>query len=216
MLPSTQISPPSLRQATPQISSQTSVQASAQTSVQTSVQISVQASTQTSSQTSAVEYDFLIIGHGNELCGDAAVGPWVAMTVADWQVPAVKSVAVPQLIPELTAELAQTNYVIFVDACGHSRIRTMQIAPIDVCEQPPSRAFAAHKYDPLSLLHLTQRLYHRHPQSWLLQIPIESCDLGSDLSSKAHQGCDRALRSIQQFLVTYRQPMSRERYEHSA
>lgn len=186
MLPSTQISPP--------IASQTSSRASAQTIAQAS---------------KTVEYDFLIIGYGNELCGDAAVGPWVAMTVADWQLPAVKSVAVPQLIPELTAELAQTNYVMFVDACGHSRIRTMQIAPIVICEQPPSRAFAAHTYDPLSLLNLTQRLYRRHPQAWLLEIPIESCDLGRNLSSKAHQGCDRALRAIGQFLVTYRRPVPR-------
>lgn len=67
-------------------------------------------------------------------------------------------------------------------------------------------AFAAHSYDPLALLNLTQRLYNHHPQAWLLQIPIESCDLGSGLSSKAHQGCDRALRAIGQFLVTYRRP----------
>lgn len=152
------------------------------------------------------EYDFLIIGYGNELCGDAAVGPWVAMAVADWQLPTVKSLAVPQLMPELTAELAKTNYVIFVDACGLKEICTVQIDPIVVCEQPPSRAFAAHSYDPLALLNLTRRIYQRHPQAWLLQIPIESCDLGSALSSKAHQGCDRALRSIEQFLITYRQP----------
>ncbi|MBE9069162.1 hydrogenase maturation protease [Leptolyngbya cf. ectocarpi LEGE 11479] len=193
MLPSTQISPPITRR----------------TSSLTSPRTSAQAPT-------TAEYDFLIIGYGNELCGDAAVGPWVAMSVADWQLPAVKSVAVPQLIPELTAELAQTNYVMFVDACGHNRIRTVQIAPIVVCEQPPSRAFAAHTYDPLSLLNLTQRLYHRYPQAWLLQIPIESCDLGGDLSSKAHQGCDRALRSIEQFLITYRRPVFGERYGHNA
>lgn len=193
MLPSTQISPPIARQASPRASART-----ARTSAQPAP---------------TVDHDFLIIGFGNELCGDAAVGPAVAMSVADWELPAVKSVAVPQLSPELTAELAQTNYAIFVDACGHSRIRTVQIAPLVVCEQPPSRAFAAREYDPLSLLNLTQRFYHRHPQAWLLQIPIESCDLGGDLSSKARKGCDRALRSIEQFLVTYRQPC--RRYGHS-
>ncbi|MFG6100088.1 hydrogenase maturation protease [Leptothoe sp. ISB3NOV94-8A] len=154
-----------------------------------------------------LEYDFLIIGYGNELCGDDAVGPWVAMVVAEWHLPAVKSLAVPQLTPELTAELAKTNYVMFVDACGNQGIQTVQIDPIVAYdEQPESMAFAAHSYDPLALLNLTQRLYNHHPQAWLLQIPIESCGLGRQLSSKAHQGCDRALRSIEQFLVTYRQP----------
>ncbi|MEM8613429.1 MAG: hydrogenase maturation protease [Cyanobacteria bacterium P01_H01_bin.105] len=173
-------------------------------------------STQTLSKTSSqappqkskvFKYNFLIIGYGNELCGDDAVGPWVAMVVDNWKLPAVKSLAVSQLAPELTADLANTNYVIFVDACGRQNINTVQIDPLVIYdEQPSSMAFSAHSYDPLALLNLTQRLYNRHPQAWLLQIPIESCDLGSDLSSKAHQGCDRALRSIGQFLVTYRQP----------
>lgn len=129
------------------------------------------------------------------------------MVVDNWKLPAVKSLAVSQLAPELTAELAKTNYVIFVDACGRQNIGTVQIDPIVICdEQSTSMALSAHSYDPLALLNLTQRLYNRHPQAWLFQIPIESCDLGSGLSSKAHQGCDRALRSIEQFLVTYRQP----------
>ncbi|WP_051394535.1 hydrogenase maturation protease [Leptolyngbya sp. Heron Island J] len=162
-----------------------------------------------STQTSTVlEYDFLVIGYGNELCGDDAVGPWVAMVVADWNLPAVKSLAVSQLTPELTAELAKANYVMFVDACGQKAIRTVQIDPITIYdEQPSSMAFAAHSYDPLALLNLTQRLYNRHPQAWLLQIPVESCDLRGELSSFARQGCDRALRSIEQFLVTYRSPI---------
>ena len=85
-----------------------------------------QISSPTSSRAStALEYDFLIIGYGNELCGDDAVGPWVARAVAEWQLPAVKSLAVPQLTPELTTELAKTNYVMFVDACGYSNIRTV-------------------------------------------------------------------------------------------
>lgn len=161
----------------------------------------------TSFQTSKVfDYDFLIVGYGNDLCGDDAVGPWVAMVVDSWKLPAVRSLAVAQLTPGLTAELAKTNYVIFVDACGRQKINTVQIDPIVICdEQSSSMALAARSYDPLALLNLTQRLYNRHPQAWLLQIPIESCDLGSELSSKAHQGCDRALRSIRQFLVTYRQ-----------
>ena len=161
-----------------------------------------------SNQTSiALEYDFLVIGYGNELCGDDAVGPWVAMVVADWDLPAVKSLAVPQLTPELSQELAKAHCVMFVDACSQKTIQTVQIDPIDVYDQQASSmAFAAHSYDPFALLSLTQRLYKHHPQAWLMQIPIESCELGKELSSVARRGCDRALRSIEQFLVTYRQP----------
>lgn len=160
----------------------------------------------------ALDYDFLIIGYGKDWCGDDGAGPQVAATVADWQLPSVKSLALAQLTPELTADLAKTNYVIFVDACGQRRIRTVQIAPIVIHnQQPRSMAFAAHSYDPLTLLNLTQRLYKRHPQAWLLQIPIESCLPGTELSPKAHQGCAQALRSIGQFLLTYRQPYLHEK-----
>lgn len=123
----------------------------------------------------------------------------------------VKSIAVAQLTPALTAELAKTNYVMFVNACGYSCVQTVQIAPIVICDQQPSsRAFAAHSYDPRALLSLTQRLHQQHPQAWMLQIPIESCDTGHTLSSKAYQGCAHALRSVEQFLLTYRQPQGLE------
>ncbi|MEM9976771.1 MAG: hydrogenase maturation protease [Cyanobacteria bacterium P01_D01_bin.2] len=170
---------------------------------------SIQPSTQAPPQIStALDYEFLIIGYGHELCGDAAVGPWVATAVAKWNLPTVKAVAVPQLIPNLTADIAKAHYVIFVDACDQTRIRTVQITPIVPCDLPPlSMAFAT--YDPQALLCLTQRLHSRHPQAWLVNVPIESCALGSDLSSKAHKGCDHALRAIEQFLLTYRQPRGR-------
>ncbi|MGD1852869.1 MAG: hydrogenase maturation protease [Leptolyngbyaceae cyanobacterium] len=167
-----------------------------------------QTSPKVGNQTSpALDYDFLIIGYGDKRCGDSAVGPWVATTVADWKLPTVKSFAVEQLTPGLTDELVKTNYVMFVDACGHDSIRTVQIDPIVTSNQQlSSMAFAAHSYSPLALLNLTQRLYQRHPQAWLVQIPIESCNVQTDLSAKARHGCDRALRLIEQFLMTYRQP----------
>ena len=153
----------------------------------------------------ALDYEFLIIGYGNELCGDAAVGPWVAAAVAKWDLPTVKAVTVPQLIPNLTADIAKANYVIFVDACGQTCMRTVQITPI-VLGEPPPTFMACTAYDPQALLRLTQHLHSRHPQAWRVQIPVESCGPGGDLSSKAYKGCDHALRAIEQFLLTYRRP----------
>ncbi|MEM6255222.1 MAG: hydrogenase maturation protease [Cyanobacteria bacterium P01_D01_bin.156] len=171
-------------------------------------QVSAHNSPKTSSQAALnIDYDFLVIGAGDESYGDAAVGPRVAMAVADWKLPTVKAMAVSQLIPELSDNLVKTNYVMFVEACDRKAVRTIQIAPIVTFEQQvSSMAFAAQNYDPLSLLHLTQRRHNRHPQAWLLQIPIESCEANCELSPKAYQGCDQALRAIQQFLITYRQP----------
>ncbi|MEO1401770.1 MAG: hydrogenase maturation protease [Cyanobacteria bacterium J06635_1] len=155
----------------------------------------------------ATQYSFLIIGYGNELRSDDAVGPWVARAVADWQLPAVKSLAVHQLTPELADVISEADYVIFVDACGESCSQTVQLDPLGVdCSVPRATSLGVHSYAPMALLSLTQGLYGHHPQAWLLQIPTECFGLGETLSATAREGCDRALRIIEQFLRTYQWP----------
>ena len=155
----------------------------------------------------STQYSFLIIGYGNELRGDDAVGPRVAMAVADWQLPSVKALVVHQLTPDLAADIAKTDYVIFVDACGEHCNQPVQINPIVIRKQElPTFPLGTHSCDSSTLLNLTQRIYGCHPQAWLLEISTECLSPGTQLSSTAHQGCDRALRIIEQFFTTYRQP----------
>ncbi|GEM_PF-174508 len=157
----------------------------------------------------ATQCSFLIIGYGNELRGDDGVGPMVAMTVADWQLPSVKSLGVQQLTPELAAEIVQADYVIFVDACGQSCAPTIQLNPIVIRQeslQSSTAALLSHTCEPATLVSLTQRLYGRHPQAWLLQIPTEQHDLGMHFSKTAQRGVDKALRKIEQFFITYLRP----------
>jgi len=154
-------------------------------------------------------YPFLIIGYGNDLRGDDAVGPKVAMTIASWHLASVKSLAVNQLMPELAAEMVKADYVIFVDACGRRCAPTIQLDPI-----VPDKKTLAHCTEPLlnhacepsALVALTQFLYDRHPQAWWLQIPTECHELGQSLSNTAQRGVDRALRTIEQFFITYLWP----------
>ena len=160
-------------------------------------------------QKPTTQCSFLIIGYGNELRGDDGVGPRVAMTVADWRLPSVKSLAVHQLTPELAAIIAESDYVIFVDANHKCCAQTVQISPVVVSRTLsalyPSPVLA-HHCEPSPLLTLTHMLYGRHPQAWLLQIPAECFEMGKSISDTAHQGIDRALRTIEQFFTTYLQP----------
>lgn len=150
---------------------------------------------------------FLVIGYGNELRGDDAAGPYVASAVADWRLPSVKAMALPQLTPELVNDLVATDYAIFIDACGHHTCApTVQLEPIVGPEAPKWIPAMTHSCNPWSLLTLTQRLYGRMPQAWLLQIPTENFELGDSLSSTAQRGCDLAKRTIEQLLQTYQQP----------
>ena len=58
----------------------------------------------------------LVIGYGNDLRSDDAVGKRVAEAVATWKLPSVQALAVHQLTPELTVKLTDVDRAIFVDA----------------------------------------------------------------------------------------------------
>ncbi|WP_035985284.1 hydrogenase maturation protease [Leptolyngbya sp. KIOST-1] len=154
-------------------------------------------------------YAFLIIGYGNPLRGDDGVGPQVAQTVSAWQVPSVKALSVPQLLPELVVEMGAAEYVIFVDAWGKCGASAPCLEPIIATPAALNHGTIPaldHVCDPAALVALTQWIYGRHPQAWLLQIPTECCDLGGAFSKTAKHGVDSALRTIEQFLTTYRRP----------
>jgi hydrogenase maturation protease len=170
-------------------------------------QIAAQIATSPTSQVTT-QYRFLVVGYGEDLKGDSAAGLRVAETVARWQLPSVKAMAVSQLTPELVNSMAQADYVIFVDVCSQpGRARSFQLEPIVIGDRALRTVSSdTHSYNLLTLLNLTKQLYGYAPLAWLLLIPSESFEPGKALSSTSQRGCDRALCSIGQFLQTYQQP----------
>lgn len=160
---------------------------------------------------------FLIIGYGNELCGDEAVGAQVARQIARWQLPQVRAIVVPQLLPELTTEMMNADYVIFVDACGHKSCAfSVQAEPLSSSDahtllvaSSTAEPFLIHhhgvtpRHSAQGLLALTHKLYGYAPQGWIIQVPVEKFDCGAGLSSTAQRGVDEAVRTIERFLVNY-------------
>ncbi len=184
------------------LSRQLSRQRSEQTSHQQLPELPRQATLRRSTQ-----YSFLIVGYGNELRGDDAVGAQVANTVASWNLPQVSSIVVHQLLPELATKLAAVDYVIFVDACGEeSCARTIQLSPISATQSNRTATALTRAHSAQGLLALTQKLYGHTPQAWLLQVPTESFDFGKQLSSTALRGSDQAVQTIERFLINYQVP----------
>lgn len=153
---------------------------------------------------------FLIVCCGNELQGDAAVGPSVAMTISGWKLASVHAVVVDELTPALILELARTNYVIFVEPCAEGdRARTAQLCPI--VAQPlhsENIHIEANQCSANALLSLTQQIHNTCPQSWLMKVPTEDFRFPGKLSSTAITGINQALKTITQFLRTYQSPQS--------
>lgn len=139
----------------------------------------------------------LVIGYGNSLRNDDGIGMRVAEIVASWHLPQVRSLFLHQLTPELTAELAQVDLAIFVDACQAFDTNTIKLDRLK-----PSNAinFNSHFSDPRALLSLTQALFGECPQAWWVIVPGVNFELGDRLSSIAEQGIFQALSQIKSLL----------------
>jgi hydrogenase maturation protease len=135
----------------------------------------------------------MVIGYGNELRSDDAIGPKVANTIESWHLSSVQSLAVHQLTPELAANLATADLAIFVDACIDAEPFDVQVRSL----LPSSRRILrAHTSDPQSLLGLTQLLYGHCPSAWLVTVPGVNFEIGDRLSPIAETGIAIALVKI--------------------
>lgn len=168
--------------------------------------------------------NILVIGYGNTLRGDDAVGPLVAEQVAIWNWPDVRSLPVHQLTPELAAEIAQVEAVFFIDA---AIAQPTQSPPelgdlgFDVSAQPNvgecnadeyffnltphhiQRLFPDstpssldHTWTPGILLQLAKLLYGATPIAYQLLIPARQFDYGQPLSTIAQSGLDWAITTL--------------------
>jgi hydrogenase maturation protease len=134
----------------------------------------------------------LVIGYGNTLRCDDGVGYQVAETVAEWQLPQVRSIAIHQLLPELAADIAEVEIVVFVDAVVaiDSLAPNITIVPLVAGEDA---TFSTHIITPQLLLGITQKLYGATPIAYLLTVPAIDFTLGTTLSPLASLGKNLAL-----------------------
>jgi hydrogenase maturation protease len=140
----------------------------------------------------------LVIGYGNDLRGDDAVGPLAATAVAEWDAPGVWALAVHQLTPELAEALAAADLAIFVDACTspeRAEVETQRIEPATI------DSALGHTGDPCALLALTAALYGRCPSAWSITVPAQSFAFGAGLSPAAERGLAAALQHMRDLLA---------------
>jgi hydrogenase maturation protease len=138
----------------------------------------------------------LIIGYGNSLRSDDAVGQKIAREIAqrNWQ--NIKTIAVHQLTPELAEEIAQANQVIFIDAIKSEKqeIILKKIQPLDV----PLNS--GHSSNPYSLLSLTRSLYQVIPNAWWILVPGVNFEFGETFSSVTQKFIPETIKKIEQLI----------------
>lgn len=137
----------------------------------------------------------MVIGYGNELRGDDGIGNRIANIVDSWHLLTVKSLAFHQLTPELAAQLAEVNLVIFVDASIEENLQVEFLSSSDGYHNS-----IVHFTDPKSLLALSQFLYGYSPPAWLIKVPGVNFELSDRLSPTAEKGIAIALTKIMSIL----------------
>lgn len=154
------------------------------------------------------EIHTLVIGYGNTLRGDDGVGYRAADMVDSWGLPNVRSLACHQLTPELAADIAMADQVIFLDAQPSTltpeSLEPCQPLRLDQQLNPPSPAtasFSAHHSRPESLMELAQQLYGCTAIAYIIPIPTRDFSYGEILSPLAAAGLAQALQQVRQMLV---------------
>lgn len=138
----------------------------------------------------------LIVGYGNEMRGDDALGRVAARHLACSLAgeAGIDVLDVHQLTPDLAEKLQAYERVIFVDACAGEeagQLYEQAVAPLDRLSQPFS-----HYVSPGELLAITAALYGARPQAYLLGIIGGSFDVGNGLSSAVSAALPRLLARV--------------------
>lgn len=140
----------------------------------------------------------LLIGYGNSLRGDDAVGPVVAGFVEAWNLANVKVIARQQLTPELADDLVQADIAYFIDASADMTLKQPLVQDVDMLPE----STVSHFSSPKTLLTLTRQLYGREPRAYIISVPAQSFDLREGLSAKARCGVEEMLEYLREILVS--------------
>ena len=144
--------------------------------------------------------DVVVIGYGNELRGDDAVGPVVARQLRNCRLPdGVKVMDCHCLMPELADDISTARWVIFVDSsveadlqaatAGSITHRKLSGATLD-----PSPL--GHTLDPRSLMELAQRLYPCSPKAELFTVTGDRFEIGDTMSPEVVQAAGELVAQI--------------------
>jgi len=128
----------------------------------------------------------LIIGYGNPLRGDDAVGYLAAERI-------VGALAVHQLTPELMEPISRADRVIFVDAVADGVPGTIRRRRLGLDSAGGSMT---HHTRPMELLAGARFLFGHAPEAWLFTISGAKFGQGDELSESVSRALDRLVGEL--------------------
>jgi hydrogenase maturation protease len=148
----------------------------------------------------------LIIGYGNLLRGDDAVGCRAAYELEQLfrDDSNVKVIASQQLTPEMADDVAESDFVLFLDAAAGEvpgTLRRMRVIP----QRGPSGF--THQLTPASLLSAAEQLYGDAPEAISITLAGWCFDISNQLSPEAASRFPEMIRLTQEAVETHRRRM---------
>ena len=142
----------------------------------------------------------LIVGFGNSLRGDDAIGEIVAQAFrGEAAIDGANVVICLQLTPELAERLAVVDLVVFIDAAVGTQPGSITITQVQ-------RASAlsmglVHHLNPQELLFLSSSLYGRSPDAFLVAVGAGSLELGDGLSEPVAAAVPAVIAAVRQLAL---------------
>ncbi|MFZ4640965.1 MAG: hydrogenase maturation protease [Nodosilinea sp.] len=141
----------------------------------------------------------LVIGYGNTLRGDDGVGYRLAEMLETLALEGVEAYPCHQLTPELAADLARVDRVIFVDATPPQNPPSpLRLERLSGGSSPNLGMHHAH---PGQILALAENLYGHSPLAYALLLPSSHMGYGETLSPIAQVGLEQGLGLLQTLLL---------------
>jgi hydrogenase maturation protease len=143
----------------------------------------------------------LLLACGNSLRQDDGVGLRIA-EAAEHLFPAsrLRIVAAQQFTPEMAADLAATDLVIFVDASAVDEPGAIRVAAVAACDDAPE----THHLDPPALLAMAQTFCgHAPARAFALTIGACRFGYGEELSGPLRQAVPRAVRLLASLVTAF-------------
>lgn len=141
----------------------------------------------------------LVLACGNSLRGDDGAGPWLAAWAEERfrNHSGIRIISRQQWMPELTADLAAAQVVLFIDSSIESPPGAIRVEPVSPSAQ--QSGLLTHHLNPAELLSLQRGLYNSLPQrALLLTIGIAAMELGEGLSGPVRAALPNACAAIEE------------------
>jgi len=147
--------------------------------------------------------EILIVGYGNLLRGDDAIGCHAAHALEETfrGDPEVEVVASQQLTPEMADDVARCGFVVFLDAAEGGPAGTIRQAA--VFPEPGPGGFS-HTLTPSALLSAAAQLYGDAPPAMIISMTGGSFELGNYLSPEVRQRLPEMVRQVNEAVKSHR------------